>query len=177
MRNILKGFLNPKAENYVFPQAESLVVEDFSPPEEFSESFDAALSSNDSGFLPESEDSSYEEPSTPRKNEMDGPIQYAQLQAELILRQAQEDAELILAQARERAMQECDAIRAGARDEGYREGYAQGTSKALEDSIRDREATAARLEKDVQRFLEKASIAREEMLVHSRLVLIAICIL
>ena len=179
MRNILKGFLNPKAEDYVFPQAESLVVEDFSSPEEFSEVLEAALSHEDPEFLPESEPSPFvqEETSTPPKKEPDnGPIQYAQLQAELILRQAQEDAELILDQARERAVQECDAIRAGARDEGYREGYAQGTAKALEDSIRDREATAARLEKNVQRFLEKASIAREEMLAQTQHELLDLCI-
>ena len=179
MRNILKGFLNPKAEDYVFPQAESLVVEDFSPTEEFSEVLEAALSGDDPEFMTGAEDpfSSLEEVSASKKRETDGgPIQYAQLQAELILRQAEEDAQLILAQARERAMQECDAIRAGARDEGYREGYAQGTAKALEDSVRDREATAARLEKDVQRFLEKASIAREEMLAQTQHELLDLCI-
>ena len=51
MRNILKGFLNPKAEDYVFPQAESLVVEDFSPAEEFSEVLEATLSGNDPEFM------------------------------------------------------------------------------------------------------------------------------
>lgn len=178
MRNILKGFLNPKAEDYVFPQAETLVVEEFSPPEEFSEVFDAALANHDSDSIPGSEgSSSHERSSASRKSDADnGPIQYAQLQAELILRQAEEDAQQILAHAREQAMQECDAIRAGARDEGYRDGYAQGTAKALEDSIRDREATAARLEKDVQRFLEKASIAREEMLAQTQHELLDLCI-
>lgn len=177
MRNILKGFLNPKAEDYVFPQAESLVVEEFSPAEEFSEVFEAALSQEAPVSAPEAEDPSFGETSPSRKREADnGPIQYAQLQAELILRQAEEEARQILAQAREQAMLECETIRAGARDEGYRDGYAQGTAKALEDSIRDREATAARLEKDVRRFLEKATIAREEMLVQTQHELLDLCI-
>ena len=179
MRNILKGFLNPKAEDYVFPQADSLVVEDFSPTEEFSEVFEAALSHDDPKSVTGSEDafSSHGDTSAPKKRETEnGPVQYAQLQAELILRQAEEDAQQILAQAREQAMQECEAIRAGARDEGYREGYAQGASKALEDSIRDRELTAVRLEQDVRRFLEKASIAREEMLVQTQHELLDLCI-
>ena len=43
-------------------------------------------------------------------------------------------------------------------------GYAEGTAKAVEDAVRDREAVAARLEKDVQDYLEKADMAREEMI-------------
>ena len=74
------------------------------------------------------------------------------------------------------AAQEQEDIRAGARDEGYRDGYAQGLAKAMEDAVRDREATAARLEKDVQSFLEKASLAREELLLQTREELLELCI-
>lgn len=179
MRNILKGFLNPKAEDYVFPLAETLTVEEFSPPESFSDVLEEALANEEEPLESELEQDTLVEEDTapPQKSELErGPIQYAQLQAELILRQAQEEADALLAQAREQALQECDAIRAGARDEGYRDGYAQGTSKAMEDAIRDREATAARLEKDVQRFLEKASIARDEMLAQTQHELLDLCI-
>lgn len=104
------------------------------------------------------------------------PVQYAQLQAELILKQAREDAEQMMAAAREDAAQELESIRAGARDEGYRAGYMEGTAKAMEDSARDREEQAKRLEEDVKAFLEKASLAREEMLMQTREELLDLCI-
>ncbi|MBD5162047.1 MAG: F0F1 ATP synthase subunit delta [Oscillibacter sp.] len=110
------------------------------------------------------------------RQESGGPVQYAQLQAELILRQAREEAEQLLANARAAAKAEQEEIRMGARDEGYREGYAQGTAKAMDDALRDREATAARLEKEVQNFLEKADMAREEVLLQARDELLDLCI-
>lgn len=116
------------------------------------------------------------EPEPPPEPKKETPVHYAQLQAELILNQAREEAEQILAQARQRAEAEQEEIRAGARDEGYREGYAQGIAKAMDDSVRDREATAARLEKEVQAFLEKASLAREEMLLQTREELLELCL-
>ena len=84
--------------------------------------------------------------------------------------------EQFVEQARAEVQQELDGIRAGARDEGYREGYAQGTAKAMEDAIRDREAAAERMEKDVAEFLEKASLAREEMLGQTREEMLDLCI-
>jgi len=105
-----------------------------------------------------------------------GPVQYAQLQAELILKQAREEADRLLADARAAAKREQEEIRAGARDEGYRVGYAEGTAKAVEDAVRDREAVAARLEKDVQDYLEKADMAREEMILQTREELLDLCI-
>ena len=115
-----------------------------------------------------------EEPEEAPKKET--PVHYAQLQAELILSKAREEAQQILDQARDQAMAEQEEIRAGARDEGYREGYAQGIAKAMDDSIRDREATAARLEQEVQAFLEKASLAREEMILQSQDELLELCL-
>ena len=103
-------------------------------------------------------------------------MQYAQLQAELILKQAREEAETLVEQARANAKAEQEQIRAGARDEGYRVGYAEGTAKAMEDAARDREATAARLEQEVQTYLEKADMAREEMLLQSREELLDLCL-
>lgn len=174
MRNILKGFLEPKAETYVLPSADELHFEDeeeLLPPEEEpvpEESLDITVG----GEIQEEPSKPEPPPEPPRET----PVHYAQLQAELILNQAREEAEQILAQARERAVGEQEEIRAGARDEGYREGYAQGIAKAMDDSIRDREATAARLEKEVKAFLEKASLARDEMLVQSRDELLDLCL-
>lgn len=188
MRNILKGFLEPQAEKYILPDASDIHFEegisDFLlpsldeeeeplPPEEPQpETVDVTVGEEEPGARePEPEPAEPEKPKAPET-----PVHYAQLQAELILNKAREEAEELLAQARERALAEQEEIRAGARDEGYRDGYAQGTAKAMSDAVRDREATAARLEKEVQAFLEKASLAREEMILQSRDELVELCL-
>ena len=173
MRNILKGFLEPKAEAYVLPDARDIRFEgeNFDLDEETEEELpQEPLDITVEGGTEE------EQPEPPPEPKKETPVHYAQLQAELILNQAREEAEQILSQARQRAEAEQEEIRAGARDEGYREGYAQGIAKAMDDSVRDREATAARLEKEVQSFLEKASLAREEMLLQTREELLELCL-
>ena len=163
MRNILKGFLEPKAEAYVLPVADEIRFEgeELPLPDVEEPASEAGIDVTIGGGEPEEQP----EPEPPPEPQRETPVHYAQLQAELILNQA-----------REQALQEQDEIRAGARDEGYRDGYAQGIAKAMDDSVRDREATAARLEKEVQAFLEKASLAREEMLLQSRDELLELCL-
>ena len=172
MRNILKGFLEPQAEKYILPDASDIHFEegisDFQlpsldeeeplPPEEpCPEAVDVTVGEEEPAARePEPEPEQPEKPKAPET-----PVHYAQLQAELILN---------------KAVQEQEEIRAGARDEGYRDGYAQGTAKAMSDAVRDREATAARLEKEVKAFLEKASLAREEMILQSRDELVELCL-
>ena len=46
----------------------------------------------------------------------------------------------------------------------------------MEDAQRDKEAVAARMEKEVQAFLEKADMAREEVLLQARDELLDLCI-
>ena len=186
MPSIFKGFLNPKAEPYVFPEAKSIEMAplplfdegEAEEPETGEEALDAA--SQPEGFDVRDEDvtEEAEEPanSPPPAPDSGEPVRYAQLQAELILKEAREEAESVLARARETAQQELEDIRAGARDEGYREGYAQGTARAVEDAIRDREAVAQRLEEEVRAFLEKATLAKEEMLLQTRDEMLDLCI-
>ena len=174
MRNILKGFLEPKAEVYVLPDAKDIRFEgeNFDLEEEAEETPQEPLDVTIGGEAEEEQ----AEPEPPPEPKKDTPVHYAQLQAELILNQAREEARQLLDQAREQALGEQEEIRAGARDEGYREGYAQGIAKAMDDAVRDREATAARLEKEVQAFLEKASLAREEMLLQTQDELLELCL-
>ena len=187
MRNILKGFLNPKAEEYIFPDADTIEME--APPvpgdqpgeEPAGEEagFDYTEPAEDGQEEPEAPPALEEETADggePSQSGSGGVVQYAQLQAELILKQAREEAETMVEQARAKAKAEQEQIRAGARDEGYRVGYAEGTAKAMEDAARDREATAARLEQEVQTYLEKADMAREEMLLQSREELLDLCL-
>ena len=177
MRNILKGLLDP--ETYRFPSAEELGLEEESPPEAPGEE----EAYEETAPSPEGEEPVLEEGEAPpgeegpaASPEPSGPVQYAQLQAELILKRAREEAEELLANARAAAKAEQEEIRMGARDEGYREGYAQGIGKAMEDAQRDKEAVAERLEKEVQAFLEKAGMAREEVLLQARDELLDLCI-
>ena len=181
MRNILKGFLG--AETYQFPDAEELRLDTDLPSDEDIMEEEAA---QDAAPPPVEEEETFpdvdglpaDEPQrrAAPAQESGGPVQYAQLQAELILKQAREEAEQLLADARAAAKAEQEEIRMGARDEGYREGYAQGTAKAMDDAQRDREAVAARLEKEVQAFLEKADMAREEFIRQSQDELLDLCI-
>ena len=174
MRNILKSFLEPKAETYVLPDADEIYMggeDEFVPLAAEEVSHDPLDITVGAEQEPEPE-----EQEQPNESPKETPVHYAQLQAELILNQAREEAQQILDQVREQAQQEQEEIRAGARDEGYREGYAQGIAKAMDDSVRDREATAARLEQEVQVFLEKASLAREEMILQSRDELLELCL-
>ena len=180
MRNIFKGLLDAKA--YEFPDAELLQLDDELPggedPEEEVPAEDASSPPGEES--PESGEAGEEEPAeagdAPPPEKTGGPVQYAQLQAELILKQAREEAEQLLANARAAAKAEQEEIRMGARDEGYREGYAQGTAKAMDDAQRDREAVATRLEKEVQAFLEKADMARDEVIRQSQDELLDLCI-
>ena len=187
MRNILKGFLEPQAEKYILPDASdihfeegisdfrlpSLDEEEQLPPEESElETVDVTVGEEEP-MTPEPEPEP-EQPEKPKAPET--PVHYAQLQAELILNKAREEAEELLVRAREQVMQEQEEIRAGARDEGYRDGYAQGTAQAMSDAVRDREETAARMEQDVKAFLEKASLAREELILQSRDELVELCL-
>ena len=174
MRNILKGFLEPKAENYILPVASEIEMEEdpLPVPEEEPEAefFDFTVGGEGEAEVQE------DGPAKEKPREPETPVHYAQLQAELILNQAREEAEALLNQAREQAQNEIEEIRAGARDEGYRDGYAQGIAKAMDDAVRDREETAARMEQDVKAFLEKASLAREELILQSRDELVELCL-
>ena len=182
MRNILKGIR--KVDAYIFPEADTIEMDEEKeelpepPPEETGEDApapDITAPDEEAEEPPEEPEPDAPEPQRAPPGP-DTPVQYAQLQAELILKQAREEAEQFVEQARAEVQQELDGIRAGARDEGYREGYAQGTAKAMEDAIRDREAAAERMEKDVAEFLEKASLAREEMLGQTREEMLDLCI-
>ena len=180
MRNILKGLLDPQA--YQFPDADEIKLEGELPPGEPEVPEEAPMEA-EPAFPPAGEEPAAAEESPARERpasaaspEPGGPVQYAQLQAELILKQAREEAEKIVTEARAAAKAEQEEIRMGARDEGYREGFAQGTAQAMEVAQQDREAMAERMEKEVQAFLEKANIAREEVLHQSQDELLDLCI-
>ncbi len=147
----------PKVETYQFAATEDM---DFGPeelfqPEELSEDLTD----------PQEEDPVPVEPEPDPERE---PVHYAQLQSEIMLREAQGQAEEILRKAKEEAQQESEAIRQQASEEGYQagfqEGVRQGTAKAMEEAARAREEQAQRLEDEVEAFLKKAERAVDQQL-------------
>ena len=88
MRNILKGFLEPKAEVYVLPDAKDIRFEgeNFDLEEEAEETPQEPLDVTIGGEAEEEQ----AEPEPPPEPKKDTPVHYAQLQAELIFNQARE---------------------------------------------------------------------------------------
>ena len=97
----------------------------------------------------------------------DGPITFAQIQAQEILADARREAERILTEAHGIAEEESKEVFAKARADGYREGYAAGTAQASAEVAKQREEQAARLEEEVHRFMEQAGVALDRQMDHS----------
>ncbi len=144
MPNVFKAFSRAKkaVESYQFPNAEELVVDD--EPE----------------FVPQFESETDEQAAEPgveaEPEPDDNPVSYAQIQADKILAEARANAEQIKEKAKLDAEVKAQEIFSAAREDGYREGYAHGMNKAMEEGKRQREEQAARLEGEVSAFLDKA---------------------
>lgn len=145
MPSILKRFIRPDATPYELPNADELVVEteeECNPTEEPSKAVE----------LPKVFQA--------KQN----PIDYAKLQADAIMERARQDAQELIEQAKLDMNEELVHLRALAQEEGFRAGYAEGMSHALSEAQEHQKTQAEELSAEVSRFLEKASIAHEEML-------------
>ena len=145
MPNILKGFMRPKVEDYAFPDSAALPVEPdpvlWTEPE------------------PEPEEKAVERPA--EYHDPRTPVDYARLQAEVILAEARKQADALLAKAEQAVADSREEAWRQGRDEGYRTGYAEGISSAAEESRVAREREAAQLRGQVAAFLEEAAKARD----------------
>ena len=148
----------PKVESYQFAEAmEMAALEILKPPVEEPES------EPEDEFKIVIEEESPEAKTPPE--EAVAPIDYAKLQADLIMQRAEAEAEKILSDARaEAARLSADAYEKAkemgfqkGREAGYQEGVEEGTQWVMGKSDREREEIAARLEADVADFLEKAA--------------------
>lgn len=145
MPSILKRFINPKTTPYQLPTAEELVV------------------GNKNDRLPDEDtvaSAKTEETLSSAKTSLD----FAKLQADAIMEAARQEASELLDRAREEMTEELEQIRATAQEEGFRAGYNEGISHALAETQVQRQEQAAQLAQSVNRFLEKATIAQEELL-------------
>lgn len=145
MPSILKRFIHPEATPYQFPVADELVMET-----------EANVQQGSSGTT--------QETSTPLSAPKQTPIDYAKLQAEAIIESARQQAQELLERSKEEISSELDELRAIAKEEGFRAGYAEGLSHAAAEAQLQRANQAMELSGEVQRFLEKASLAQDEML-------------
>ncbi len=158
MPNIFKSFLRPSVSNYVFPDAESIPVDEDPAPEEAA---DPSPSPEEEGAAPHREEGEQEQGAP-------AILEYARIQADEILKDARRQADQLLEQEREKIRQQAEEARAQARDEGYRQGYAEGLQQARVEGSAQLER---QLRQDADRLrgvLEKVSAAREDMLEQTR---------
>lgn len=154
----------PKVESYQFAEAmEMAALEILQPPVAESpdepEEFKIVIE---------------EEPAEAKKppEEAVSPVDYAKLQADLILQRAEAEAEKILAEARaEAARLSADAYEKAkemgfqkGREAGYQDGVEEGSRWVMGESDREREEFAKRMEADVADFLEKAADKLDEQM-------------
>ncbi len=183
MPNILKSFLKPKADAYVFPPARSLMVEEepepeeevLEPEEDLDEDFpEVVLTGEDfspnappteeEAFLEDQEPEDEEEEEEPRED----PFAYAKIQAEALMRDAEAQAEAYRDKALRDLEKELDQKRRVAREEGYHQGYAAGMADAMAEAKEQLNQMAEEQIRSVQEFLAAAARQRDRLLDESR---------
>ncbi len=160
MPNIFKNFLKPAFDNYVFPDAEELEVEEDEPvpPEPPPEPEE-----------PEAEEEPAEpEPSSEPQSGAEALISYARIQADEIMADARRRGDALLEQMRQEAQAQLDAEREEARDAGYRQGYGEGLAQGRQDAAAQTQEQLRQEAGRVEQFLTAATAAREELLEGAR---------
>ena len=157
MPNIFKHFLGP-VTSYVFPNAEDLVVDD--PPAPQPPLEEETTPTEDSG------QENRQEAETDQNSGSDAAaiFSYARVQADEIVAQARKEGEALLEDYRKKAAEEAEEIRAAAREEGYRQGYSDGMTKAQVEGRAAQEQQLQQQAQEVRDFLEKVSQAREDLM-------------
>ncbi len=169
MPNIFKHFMAPKAVPYHLPDALELEVteeDDFIPlgEEGFHGGEEVVGLEQPEPEAAENEPPSLEEEEEELEAGPENPVQYAQVQADMILEDARRQAERLLEEARAQAEQQIAQAKEAARAEGRQEGYTQGLTQALEEGVRAREEQAAALQEQVAQFLDKAGAELDRQL-------------
>ena len=177
--NIFKHFSrDSEAEAYVFPdisdpnsegaeeKKNTLTLVDFAA--EFAAAANAA--SADCALTLEEivtgqqEEDEIEEIAEPGPEIEPDPIDQTALEIENMLREAEREAAEILEKAREAARAEAEEIYRTAQEEGRQEGYLAGVEQALAEGREQQELNAARMQDEVEKFLEQAGKALDRQL-------------
>ena len=157
MPNVFKAFSRARnAKAYLFPDAADISIggedEDLEEPgpEEAVEA--------EAGTEPVEQDEAEPSEAEPDKTapEEPNPVSYAQIQAEKILEEARAEAEKITKKASRDAEAQAKKAYSAAREDGFREGYADGMTQAVQEGRLHNEEQARLMEEEVNSFLEKA---------------------
>lgn len=160
MPNIFKHFLRPQVDEYSFPPADEILVEeDPVQPEEPEEA--AAPEPGE----PEGGDGNSGEELGPDPGQGAAAMfSYARVQADAILAQARRQGEELLEEYRRQADQEAQQLKEEAQQEGFRQGYADGLVKAQAESRAKLEEQMQQQAGQVKEFLDRATQEREALL-------------
>ncbi len=156
MPNIFKNFLRPVASNYILPDADEIQMDESEQVPQ-NESVDSEQVPDEEGTQP-----------TQDAEEEQGPVSFAKIQAEKILEDARQQAEALVAQRQAEAEEEIQQRMQQAQDDGFRQGYAEGLIQARVESQRQLDEQMEEQVKQLQTFLEKATLARETMIDQTR---------
>lgn len=167
MPGIFKRFTSVSADKYVFPDAEDLsfpAEAEYEPPAlEDLGGGDGESPPPDTG-----EQAREAEQKKPVKKKEQGPIDFAQVQAEAILAEAAEEARKLREKALAQAEEEAEELKRQAHTEGYQAGFAQGMAEGRQEAKVQREQMAAAQEKEIAAFLKDAVRARDQLLEDSK---------
>lgn len=151
MPNILKRFLKPETDDYIYQPADQLELQEEEP----------APSEDEDENAPEPEETEEEPEESVSAAEQE--IRFAKIQAEAIMADARKDMEAWKEETRQAFEAELETLRAAAREEGYGVGYAEGMAAAAQEGKVQREALIARQLREVQDFLEQAAREKEKL--------------
>lgn len=159
--NIFKNFLHPPITSYIFPDVDKLEIE----PEETEEeklAFDQDL--EEVPMEQEEQEEEQDEETARQLREAKERISFAEIQAEKILEDARQQAQAMMEECRKRAEEEAQQAKEQAHEEGYRQGYMDGMKKAEIEGQAKLQEQLEQQSEEVRSFLEKASMAKEQML-------------
>lgn len=159
--NIFKNFLHPPITSYIFPDVDKLEIE----PEETEEeklAFDQDL--EEVPMEEEEQEEEQDEETARQLREAKERISFAEIQAEKILEDARQQAQAMMEECRKRAEEEAQQAKEQAHEEGYRQGYMDGMKKAEIEGQAKLQEQLEQQSEEVRSFLEKASMAKEQML-------------
>lgn len=92
------------------------------------------------------------------------PVDQTALEIEAMRKEAEREAAEILERAREAARLEAEEIYRTAQEEGRQQGYLEGVAQAMEEGRVQQELAAARMQDEVEKFLDQASAALDRQL-------------
>ncbi len=162
---IFKRFAKPNADLYVYPDTDQLKLDDEDNTPLSAEGQEERAGSDEFTDLPEENktedkaDGLTEEPS---------PLEYAEVQAKAILRDAEEEAEAYRTKALHDLEDELADLRRDAREDGYQHGFAEGVAEGRAQAKQELESLAKKMEEDVKAFLDEAVYQRNRLLDNSR---------